>query len=201
MSYLDAKTCILKIQSAIDWLLCGRVLAYPSESVYALGVDATSADAITRLLALKSRIPDKGFVCLAASLEVVLPHLDAADARALSLCHADTTPKAHPVTYLVRTKDTLGVSSLCFGVHVKLALRIPRQDDLQMLCCGLISPHNPAGLLVSTSANLSAHPPAQNLAEAQAYFGNKVGYLPGDGLGLCKPSTIIDLQSQTVIRP
>jgi L-threonylcarbamoyladenylate synthase len=56
------------------------------------------------------------------------------------------------------------------------------------------------GFIVSTSANPAGLNPAQNLEQAQGYFGASLNYLEGD-LGLSQePSRILNALTGEVIR-
>jgi len=43
------------VNKAADFILSGRLVAFPTESFYGLGVDATNEDAIKRLFLIKQR--------------------------------------------------------------------------------------------------------------------------------------------------
>lgn len=45
------------ISDAIRLLASGEVIAFPTETVYGLGADATNAEAVAKIFALKGRPP------------------------------------------------------------------------------------------------------------------------------------------------
>jgi len=47
-----------QIARAVDILRRGGLVAFPTETVYGLGADASNADALHRLFAVKGRPPD-----------------------------------------------------------------------------------------------------------------------------------------------
>jgi tRNA A37 threonylcarbamoyladenosine synthetase subunit TsaC/SUA5/YrdC len=58
-----------------------------------------------------------------------------------------------------------------------------------------------SGILVSTSANISDHPPMNNPLQILETFGNKdLAYYDAELGTSVKPSTIIDLETRKIIR-
>lgn len=55
------------IQEAIDVLRSGGVIVYPTETSYGIGCDATNADAVARVFAVKHRPEGKGVTLLVPS--------------------------------------------------------------------------------------------------------------------------------------
>ncbi|OJI08730.1 MAG: hypothetical protein COV08_03170 [Candidatus Vogelbacteria bacterium CG10_big_fil_rev_8_21_14_0_10_49_38] len=79
-----------------------------------------------------------------------------------------------------------------------LAFRLPARDDLRALL-------RQTGPLVAPSANPEGYPPATNLFETQAYFGDQVSfYIETDRAPTASPSRLIRLHPDgqiEVIRP
>ena len=57
--------------------LMNGVIAHPSDTVYGLACLAINPSAIKKLIDLKKRDLDKGFILLASDVEYVLPYIDA----------------------------------------------------------------------------------------------------------------------------
>src|SRR3990167_8828906 len=49
---------------AVKYLKQGKVIAYPTEAVFGLGCDPNNIDAVSRILQIKHRALDKGFILL-----------------------------------------------------------------------------------------------------------------------------------------
>ena len=60
---------------ASRWIKAGGVIAYPTEAVFGLGCDPADPLAVTRLLAMKKRPPDKGLILVAADWAQLQPWL------------------------------------------------------------------------------------------------------------------------------
>lgn len=58
------------IQRAVELLRAGRLVAFPTETVYGLGADATSADAVRRIFAAKGRPATNPVIVHVADAEI-----------------------------------------------------------------------------------------------------------------------------------
>lgn len=183
----------------------GGVLAYPSESVWGIGCDASCDHALQRIFELKSRAASKGLIVLtdqASRLTGLLAdELDQQWAmdRLTSISPKQMLSQARATSWVVPIKQALLPSSLT-GNFASLAVRVTPHPVLSSLCQNLVHHANPFGLLVSTSCNISGEPPAANLTQAYRCFGDHIGYLDCDGLGFTQPSQIIDLMTGEILR-
>lgn len=183
---------------ASDWLKEGRLLAYPSESVWGFGCDAFCQSAACHLLTLKNRPVSKGLIVITDSAQRLLPLLDPLplDNDTL-LIRLSTQAPNQAQTWVINTAQ---MPNYLTGNHQSLAVRVTTHPMLQKLCQNLVSRTNPYGFLVSTSCNLSQYPPACSFDEAYGYFGNEMYYLMGDTLGFDKPSKISDIITGDTLR-
>jgi L-threonylcarbamoyladenylate synthase len=146
------------IAAAVEVLRSGGVVAYPTETVYGLGVDARNAAALDRLYRIKER-PDCHPVLLivadeAQLLSVALPPED----------HARQCMQAFwpgPISLVLPAVPGLHDSVAPEG---KVCVRCPGLDFARELCAAF------GGPVTSTSANLSGQPPARD-AQAAALPG------------------------------
>jgi L-threonylcarbamoyladenylate synthase len=176
--------------AAFDQLLqAGAVGVISTDTVYGIVARAADPAAVTRLYSIKSREYKPGTV-IAASLEQLetlgLKHryLKAVEQfwpGAVSVI----IPAADPsLEYLHRGK-------------MSLAVRIPDDKQLQAVL-------KTTGPLLTSSANQPGAPPAINIDQAKAYFGDQVDfYVDGGDLSGRQPSTIIRVIDDAieVIRP
>ena len=63
------------LRRASGVLAAGGVIAYPTEGVFGLGCLPENVIAIQRILDMKNRKPDLGFVLVASSIDQLLPYL------------------------------------------------------------------------------------------------------------------------------
>ena len=165
----------------------GSIIAYPTEAVFGLGCDPDNDEAIQRLLHIKQRPANKGLILVAAHFSQVEKYL-----QPLSSAQEIFT-KPSDTTYLFPAKAS--TSSYLTGHFTSVAIRISLHPVVQSLCETLDS------AIVSTSANLSGHPPAKTENEVLAQLNQKIDViLQGDVGELRNPTVIRDSISGQIIR-
>ena len=165
------------------------LIVLPTDTVYGIGADAFSAFAVNALLEAKGRGRQ-------SPPPVLIPSLDTL--RALT-----SNPPA--VAFKLAEKFWPGALTLILHAQPSLswdlgetkgtvALRIPN-DEVTLALLKEVGP------LAVSSANLTGQPAANNIGEAQDYFGKKVGvYLDGGAAKSSKPSTILDLTDDGFVK-
>lgn len=190
---------------AYKWLAQGKILAYPTESVWGLGCDAFNQKAVDELLVLKSRPAHKGLIVLTATEFFVqdflnpLPHSRQHEIIA-SWDYSKDSRQA--TTWLFDIPDGVIISPNVRGKHHSLAIRVINHAKVSMVCnlLAINKNSNRFGFLVSTSCNPNGEPPAKDFEAAFAYFGDKVGYLLGETLNFDKPSQIKNAKTGELVR-
>lgn len=192
------------ISAVSDYLKAGGVLAYPTESVWGLGCDASHSQALDRVIELKNRDLGKGLIVLSDAADRLQPLLNVSHetfdwVKLEQAAQNYTALNQRALTWLVPVK-AYHLPKILTGDHDTLAVRITTHPLLNTLCTQLVCDQNPYGFLVSTSCNRSGQPPARTLAEAMAYFGDRVAYLDATTLGFDQPSCIQDLITGQILR-
>lgn len=160
-----------------------KVIAYPTESVFGLGCDPDSEKAVNELLALKQRPWQKGLILIAANYVQLQTYVDDSqldDERRENIFAS----WPGPVTWVMPAK----ISTPCWltGRFNSLAVRVSNHPLVQQLCTHYGKP------LVSTSANLTGHPPCRTTEEVRMQFGYQLPVLEGLVGGRKEPSEIRD---------
>lgn len=174
---------IVPLAEAIRRLARSELVAYPTETVYGLGVDAFSAEALARLRALKGRDAERGLSVLIA------------DPSALARFAAPLAPQARllaerfwpgPLTLVVPVADARFA-----GVRTPLGVgfRCSSQASAGALACASAHP------IVSTSANRSGQEPCLTAAEVEREFGPEFAILGGEPASGLAPSTVVAIRS------
>lgn len=167
----------------------GGVIAYATESCYGLGCDPRNIKAIKKILRLKRRPWHKGLIVVASDFtqlhQLVLPPTPAQQAAA---------KRYWPGPYTLLLPRSRRAPRVLTGNHRKLAVRISAHPDVMQLCTALDM------ALVSTSANRGGFKPIKTARECARQFGTEVRVLPGRVGARRRPSTIIDVDSATVLR-
>ena len=200
---------------AASWLKEGRLLAYPTESVWGIGCDPFNQQAVMQLLTIKQRPIEKGMIVVTDSpsrISVLLESLTVLERQTvLNSWQADsinaTTKQAHTWLLPIPQNLPIAIPSWITGAHNSIAVRVIDHPLVKQLCAQIVSVSNPYGFIVSTSCNPSGEPPALSLSEAQNYFlkdsiylNQDIGYLQGETLGYQLPSQIGDALTGQIIR-
>lgn len=181
-----------KIAKAIDNCITvikkGGILAFPTETSYALGCDATNNDAVRKVFQVKGRDPFRAMPIVVSDARMAQEHLTL-DERALKLVHAFMPG---PLSLIVEGKNTL--SQEFWPKERGVAFRIPGKDFVRLLT------QQAEGPLVATSANISGKTPIYRADELKETFEEKIDLIIDAGnLPPIRPSTIIDLRGRDPI--
>ena len=159
------------LPQAVAALRAQRVVVYPTETVYGMGVDAMSPAALAELVSLKGRDAQKGLSVLVADLESagsLLAAAPPAGARALA-----RVLWPGPLTLVLPAASSLPEALV--GATGGVGLRCTTDP----LASALVREF--AGPITATSANPSGSAPATDAARARAYFKSDVQAYIDDG--------------------
>lgn len=177
-----------QLQRAVRSLRAGHIVLHATEAVWGLACDPFAQSAVAKLLALKSRRPEKGLIVIGARVEVFQPELSSLTESQRQAVYA-SWPGA--VTWLLPSQR---FPHWITGGRANVALRVPGHEQSRALCRAY------GGPLVSTSANYAGRPAARNPYQAAKFAHREpaIGYvLPGSTLARASgPSEIRDLQGR-----
>jgi L-threonylcarbamoyladenylate synthase len=173
---------------AIKILKNGGVVAYPTESFYALGVMAVDEQAVHKLYQLKKRPSKKAMPVIVGNNEVLETVVKSIPSQAITIME-EFWPGA--LTLIFDAGDYL--PRLLLGSTEKIAVRIPGYSFALDLAVAAGFP------VTATSANISGNRPASCPDEIVRDFNEDIDLIVdgGDSPG-GKPSTIVDV---TVVPP
>jgi len=181
------------IGDALAALAAGEAIVYPTETFYALGVDALSLKALERLFAIKGREPDKPVALIAADLTMAFAVAREVSAGARVLAEAFWPG---PLTLVLPARD--GIPAALIGADGGVGVRVSSHPIARALAAGLRGP------LTATSANLAGEPPAVEPEATRRALGDRVKVFVEDGkLAGGAPSTVVavDGLGMRVLRP
>ncbi|AIW12664.1 L-threonylcarbamoyladenylate synthase [Vibrio tubiashii] len=177
---------------ALNALMDGEVIAYPTEGVFGVGCDPDNSEAVRKLLDLKQRPADKGLILIAASYQQLIPYIDESQLTQEQLIRVKQSWPG-PITWIMPSSER--VSRWVSGQHQSIAVRVTDHPLVQKMCNAFGKP------LTSTSANLSGQPPCMTSEEVYMQFGyDQIAVLEGQTGGREKPSEIRDAKSLQVLR-
>ncbi len=165
------------------------VFAYPTESFYALGADATDSKAIQELFRVKHREPGKPIALIAADLLQVKQFffMTKAEERLAEQYWPG------PLTILLQPKTKIAARAL--GA-CRIGVRVPRHAGARNLAKNIGAP------ITATSANISGQAPTKSLHKVKQTFPG-ILIMAGDCGRATKPSTVISMTKTKlqILRP
>jgi L-threonylcarbamoyladenylate synthase len=171
------------ITQAVEILAGGGIIAYPTETFYGLGADATNLKAIEKIFAVKDRKFKNPISLIIGQTDDAYPLVKDISESAQKLMAA-FWPGALTIVFSASGK----VSSLLTAGSEKIGLRVSSHPIALKIVQNLRKP------LTATSANLSGAPECSLASEVAQQIGDKIdaivdwGQTPGE-----KASTIIDV--------
>lgn len=174
------------IKACIDVLKRGGLILYPTDTIWGIGCDATNAEAVKKVYALKHRDDEKALIVLLDSVD----HLDhyVVDVPEMALELLDVAVKPLTIVY----DGAYNVAQNLLGENDSLGIRIPHEEFSQRLCAAFGKP------IVSTSANVSGAESAKVFSDISDEIKHGVDYVVNYRQDDAKPrsaSNIIMLHS------
>jgi L-threonylcarbamoyladenylate synthase len=154
-----------EIEKSIATLESGDLLLYPTDTVWGLGCDATNAEAVKKVYALKERAESKSLVILVNSLDMLNEYIRYIPEEALRLLNS----LEKPTTIIYDHKQ--GLASNMIAADNTIAVRIPNHPFCQDLITQFGKP------IVSTSANKSGQETPKSFAEIDSAITEGVDYI------------------------
>ena len=151
------------VKKSLNILKEGGIIAYPTESYYALGVPATDESSVRKLFNLKKRPEDKALPLIVGDRYTLITCVKEIPEQAEELMER-FWPGA--LTLVFEAKEH--IPGLLTGGTGKVAVRIPGESVAFQIITELRLP------VTATSANPSSLPPADNPEAVIGYFGDRV---------------------------
>ena len=186
------------IKNAVEVLRKGGVILYPTDTVWGIGCDATNEEAVRRVYEIKQRDDSKALICLVDSDARLQRYVRNVPDVAWQLIDSLKDGDAKPTTLIL--DGAINLASNLIAEDGSIGMRITQETFSKELC------YRFQKALVSTSANISGEPAAQNYCDIDPRIIESVDYV-------CwsrrqehkphKPSSIIRLKENgevTIIR-
>ncbi len=186
------------IKNAVEVLRKGGVILYPTDTVWGIGCDATNEEAVRRVYEIKQRDDSKALICLVDSDARLQRYVRNVPDVAWQLIDSLKDGDAKPTTLIL--DGAINLASNLIAGDGSIGMRITQEAFSKELC------YRFQKALVSTSANISGEPAAQNYCDIDPRIIESVDYV-------CwsrrqehkphKPSSIIRLKENgevTIIR-
>lgn len=153
------------IKNAVDVLRRGGIILYPTDTVWGIGCDATNADAVKRIYEIKHRDDSKAMICLVDSDNRLQRYVRNVPEVAWDIFELATKPTTIILDGAVNLAPNL------IAEDGSIAMRVTKEEFSNQLC------YRFQKALVSTSANISGEPAAQNYRDIAPEILDAVDYV------------------------
>ena len=157
------------IRKAVEVMRNGGVILYPTDTVWGIGCDATNAEAVKRVYEIKQRDDSKALICLVDSDARLQRYVRQVPDVAWQLIDSLKDGDARPTTLIL--DGAVNLAPNLIAEDGSIALRITQEPFSKELC------YRFQKAIVSTSANISGEPAAQNYRDIDPQIIEKVDYV------------------------
>ncbi len=175
-----------EINKALEVLKAGGVILYPTDTIWGLGCDATNAEAVDKLLAIKNRPAEKSLIILLDTENKIQSYVtEVADVAYDLIEYAE-----NPLTIVFSGAKNLAQNVI--NADGSVGIRVAKHD----FCTPLIQRFRKP--IVSTSANLSGNPSPKYFDDIDSKIVDAVDYVVDfeqENRSIKKPSTIMKLSA------
>lgn len=153
------------IKKAVEVMKNGGVILYPTDTVWGIGCDATNTEAVAKVYKIKQRDDSKALICLVDSDARLQRYVRNAPEVAWNVMELATKPTT------VIFDEAVNLAPNLIAEDGSIAMRITNEEFSKELCYRFQKP------IVSTSANISGQPAAQNYCDISEELLNAVDYV------------------------
>lgn len=153
------------IRNAVETMRKGGVILYPTDTVWGIGCDATNAEAVAKVYKIKHRDDSKALICLVDSDARLQRYVRNVPNVAWDIFELATKPTT------IILDDAVNLAPNLIAEDGSIAMRITKEDFSKELC------YRFQKAIVSTSANISGEPAAQNYCDISEEILNAVDYV------------------------
>ena len=157
------------IRKAVETLRKGGVILYPTDTVWGIGCDATNVEAVKRVYEIKQRDDSKALICLVDSDARLQRYVRNVPDVAWQLIDSLKEGDAKPTTLIL--DGAVNLADNLIAEDGSIGIRITNEPLSKELC------YRFQKALVSTSANISGEPAAQNYGDIDPRIIEAVDYV------------------------
>lgn len=157
------------IKNAVEVLRKGGVILYPTDTVWGIGCDATNAEAVKRVYEIKQRDDSKALICLVDSDARLQRYVRNVPDVAWQLLDSLKDSDSKPTTLIL--DGAINLAPNLIAEDGSIGIRITQEPFSKELC------YRFQKALVSTSANISGEPAAQNYCDIDPRIVEAVDYV------------------------
>ncbi|MFW9998980.1 MAG: L-threonylcarbamoyladenylate synthase [Candidatus Hodarchaeota archaeon] len=179
---------------AVDKIVEGEIIAFPTDSVYGIGGDPQNLDVINRIYDIKFRDRSKGLLLLVSDYEEATKIAKFNDiAKKLAI-------KYWPgqLTLILKKTDPCIIPPEVTAFQDTIGLRVP-ENEIILNILRLLKSRGHFGGIIGTSANYSGEPPSISGEEVTKKILSPIDFIIDGGKSKSRlPTTIADCTSQKI---
>ena len=157
------------IKRAVETMRKGGVILYPTDTVWGIGCDATNKEAVKRVYEIKQRDDSKALICLVDSDARMQRYFRHVPDVAWQLIDSLKEGEAKPTTLIL--DGAVNLAENLIAEDGSIGIRITNEPFSKELCFRFQK------AIVSTSANISGEPAAQNYCDIDPRIIEAVDYV------------------------
>jgi len=154
-----------EIQKTLEVLKNSGVMLYPTDTVWGIGCDATSEEAVAKVFTIKKRSESKSLVILVDDFDMLKKYIPKVPKAVIELLSKTTNPTT--IIY----DNPAGLAKNVVAEDNTVAIRIVQNEFCRELIRLFGKP------IVSTSANISGNPTPKSFNEIEMSILDSVDYV------------------------
>lgn len=154
-----------EIEKSLKILQQERILVYPTDTVWGIGCDATSTEAVKKVFRIKQREETKSLIILVDEIEMLQQYIPSISKEIIDLLSKTTNPTT--IIY----NNPIGLAKNVVAQDNTVAIRIVQNDFCKQLISLFGKP------IVSTSANISGSETPKSFKEIAQPILESVDYV------------------------
>jgi L-threonylcarbamoyladenylate synthase len=180
------------LEKAVDIIVCGGLVGFPTDSVYGIGGDPLNLDLIEKLYNIKFRERNKGFLLLISDIEEAYKIAEFNDiAKKLAKFFWPGQ-----LTIILKRKVPNIIPLEVSAFRNTIGIRVP-ENEIILNILKILKSNGHFGGIIGTSANYSGEPPSISGEEVAKKFLMSIDFIIDGGKSESKiPTTIVDCTTE-----
>jgi L-threonylcarbamoyladenylate synthase len=171
----------------VNAIKAGRLIVYPTDTVYGLGGNALDKGVVEKALKAKNRDKSAPFSVMIPNLEMLLKYFEVTDAERDLMVNS----LPGPFTFVLKAKIPMPVQ----GENGTVGVRIPNHSFMRRVCFEANVP------IITTSANLHGQPAPTKFQDVPKQIIDAAEVAIDGGETMLKgPSTVVNLKEKKIER-
>ncbi len=190
----ELKDIEIYLKIAVENIIEGKVIAFPTDSVYGIGGDPQNIEVINRIYDIKFRDRSKGLLLLLSDYEEATKIAEFNDiARKLANHYWPGQ-----LTLILKRREPCIILSEVSAFQDTIGIRVP-ENQIILSILKLLKSEGYFGGIIGTSANYSGEPPSISGEEVTKKILSPIDLIIDSGKSKSKlPTTIVDCTSKKI---